>query len=100
MVMMLHCLETAAQYRVPVTYVVLNNSVLGNIRDFQGQECRYCTEYQPPDLAAHAKASGVRAFRVADPSDLSGALREALECGEPSLVDVITAPEAHFKLMC
>lgn len=100
MVMMLHCLETAAQYRVPVTYVVLNNSVLGNIRDFQGQDCRYCTEYQTPDLAAHAKASGLRAFRVADPSELPGALREALECGEPSLVDIITAPEAHFKLMC
>ncbi len=58
MIMMLHCLETAVQYRLPVTYVVLNNSVLGNIRDFQGQDCRYCTEYQTPDLAAHAKASG------------------------------------------
>jgi acetolactate synthase-1/2/3 large subunit len=100
MIMMLHCLETAVQYRLPVTYVVLNNSVLGNIRDFQGQDCRYCTEYQTPDLAAHAKASGLRAFRVTEPAELSGALREALDCGEPSLVDIITAPEAHFKLMC
>ncbi len=99
MLMMLHCLETAAQYGLPVTYVALNNAALGNIRDFQSPDRRYCTEYPAPDLAAHARAAGCQGVTVTSPSALPDAIREALAFPGPSLVDVRTKAEPHFKLM-
>ncbi len=99
MLMMLHCLETARQYRVPVTWVVLNNAALGNIRDFQSPERRYCTEYLAADIAAYARAAGCEAWRVSKTNELDSAVREALACGGPSVVEVITKLEPHFKLM-
>ncbi|HOD13591.1 MAG TPA: thiamine pyrophosphate-binding protein [Spirochaetota bacterium] len=99
MIMMLHCLEAARQYELPVTFIVLNNASLGNIRDFQPPENKFCTEYPEPDIAAYARAAGCAAAKVRNAADLSPALRDALAAGGPSLVEVITKREAHFKLM-
>ncbi len=99
MMMMLHCLESAAQYGAAVTWVVLNNSVLGNIRDFQNPERRYCTEYPSPNFQAYARAAGCDTYRVESPSALEDVLSAALNGGKPSLVEVITKAEPHFKLM-
>ena len=99
MMMNLHCLETAAQYRLPVLFVVLNNSALGNIRDFQASDRRYCTEYQTPDFASHAKASGCHGYTVSDPGELKKTITEALSGSGPALIDVRVKPEPHFKLM-
>lgn len=99
MMMMLHCLESARQYGAPVTYVVLNNAVLGNVRDFQAPGRQLSTDYPSPDLTAHAKAAGCRGVRVQDPDRLRGALQEALDGNHPTLVEVITKEEQHFKLM-
>lgn len=99
MLMMLHCLETARQYRVPVTWVVLNNAALGNIRDFQSPERRYCTEYPAADISAYARAAGCKAWKVSKTNELDSAVREALACDGPSVVEVITKLEPHFKLM-
>jgi len=99
MLMMLHCLETARQYGVPATWVVLNNAALGNIRDFQSPERRYCTEYPVPDIAAYARAAGCRAWKVSQTNELDAAVREAIAHNGPSVVEVITKLEPHFKLM-
>ncbi len=99
MIMMLHCLETARQYGLPVTFVVLNNASLGNIRDFQPPDRKFCTEYLEPDIAAYARAAGCAAFKVRTAADLGPALRDALAGGGPSVVEIITKREAHFKLM-
>ncbi len=99
MMMMLHCLESAKQYGLPVTYVVLNNAALGNIRDFQAPDRRYCTEYAAPDFASYARAAGCGAYKVERPGDLGDALKSALASGAPSVVEVITKLEPHFKLM-
>ncbi|TAL29754.1 MAG: thiamine pyrophosphate-binding protein [Spirochaetes bacterium] len=99
MMMMLHCLETAMQYTLPVTYVVLNNAALGNIRDFQAPDRRYCTEYPAPDFESYARAAGCGAYKVDRPGDLGDALKTALGSDVPSVVEVITKCEPHFKLM-
>ena len=45
MMMQSYGLEMARQYKLPVTYVVMNNSALGNVMDFMPDDRRFCTEY-------------------------------------------------------
>jgi acetolactate synthase I/II/III large subunit len=99
MMMMLHCLETARQYDLPVTYVVLNNAAFGNILDFQAPDRRYCTQYPAPDIESYARAAGCDAFKITNPKDLADALRTATGSNKPSVVEVITKIDPHFKLM-
>lgn len=99
MMMMLHCLETARQYELPVTYVVLNNAAFGNILDFQAPDRRYCTQYPAPDFESYARAAGCDAFKITNPGNLAEALKTAVSSSKPSVVEVITKIEPHFKLM-
>lgn len=99
MMMMLHCLETASQYELPVNFVVLNNSLLGNINDFMGNNKELITEYPEVDLASTAKSMGCMGIKVNEPKDLEPALKEALESDRPALVDVTTARTSHFTMM-
>ncbi|MBN2225581.1 MAG: thiamine pyrophosphate-binding protein [Deltaproteobacteria bacterium] len=99
MMMMLNCLETASQYELPVTYVVLNNSVLGNVNDFMAPDHREVTTYRQPDLSGAAKSLGCVGIKVKTAADLKPALKEAMASGRPSLVDVTTAHIPHFGLM-
>jgi acetolactate synthase-1/2/3 large subunit len=45
------------------------------------------------DLAGFARSLGAEGFTVADPTDLEGALREAVAHEGVSLVDVVTDPD-------
>ncbi|MEW6441324.1 MAG: thiamine pyrophosphate-binding protein [bacterium] len=99
MFMMLHCLETARQYRLPVTYVVLNNAGLCNVLDFQAPGRRIATEYDEPDFAAIARTMGCSGAKVRKPSELEPALEAALSSDRPTVVDVATAKQPHFVLM-
>ena len=99
LMMMLNCLETASQYELPVTYVVLNNSVLGNVNDFMAPGHKGVTEYAEVDLAGAAKSMGCVGIKVKDAGELGRALKEAGASGRPSVVDVTTAHVPHFGLM-
>ena len=88
-------LETVARLGVPVTFVVLSNAVYGWIKAGQktGYDGRYFSvDFSRTDHAAVAEAYGIKAWRVADPADLGPALRQAVEHGGPSLVDIVTQP--------
>jgi len=99
MFMALNCLETAAQYDIPVTYVIVNNSVLGNVNDFQGPDRKIITEYDEPDFSSLAKAAGWMGMKVTKPQELEPALKEAIESERPALVDITTLHQPHFVLM-
>jgi acetolactate synthase I/II/III large subunit len=99
LMMMLNCLETASQYELPVTYVVLNNSVLGNVNDFMAPGHKGATEYREADLAGAARSMGCVGIKVKEAGDLGRALTEATASGRPALVDVTTAHIPHFGLM-
>lgn len=99
LMMTLNCLETASQYEIPVTYVVLNNSVLGNVNDFMAPGRKTVTEYREADLAGTARSMGCVGIKVKAAADLARALGEAVASGRPSLVDVTTAHVPHFGLM-
>ncbi len=99
LMMMLNCLETASQYDLPVTYVVLNNSVLGNVNDFMAPDRRGVTEYSQVDVSGAARSMGCVGIKVNTAAELRPALKEAMASGRPSLVDVTTAHIPHFGLM-
>lgn len=99
MEMQLYGLEMARQYNLPVTYVVMNNSALGNVMDFQPDHRRIATEYPEPRFAEVAKAIGLEAYKITKAEDLKPALYEAVRSDQPTLVDVTTSKQKHFKVM-
>ena len=88
-------LETLVRLDLPVTLIVISNSVYGWIK--AGQKTAYAQRYfsvdfTPTDHARVAEAYGVKAWRVIEPGDLAGALEAALAHGGPSLVDIVCQP--------
>ncbi|HZD39130.1 MAG TPA: thiamine pyrophosphate-binding protein [Terriglobales bacterium] len=93
-------LETAVRYRLPITFVVISNSSYGWIKAGQksGYGQRYFSvDFDPIDHAAVAAAFGVKSWRVTEPKDLGRVLKEALEQGGPSLVDIVCQPLHEAK---
>jgi acetolactate synthase-1/2/3 large subunit len=98
--MILNVLPVAAEYRLGVTWCVLNDGALGSIRDIQQYRFgeRYLgTEFGvQPDLAQIAEACGCRGERVEDPDEVGGAAARALDAnraGVPAVLDVAVARE-------
>ncbi len=88
-------METIVRLKVPVTMVVISNSVYGWIKAGQKtgfNERYYSVDFSRTDHARVAEAFGVKAFTVKDPADLRKTLKQAVEHGGPTLVDVICQP--------
>ncbi|HVM79176.1 MAG TPA: thiamine pyrophosphate-binding protein [Stellaceae bacterium] len=93
-------METIMRLRVPLTMVVISNSVYGWIKAGQktGYDQRYFSvDFSRTDHAKVAAAFGVKSWTVEDPAKLVPALREAVASGEPTLVDVICQPLHEAK---
>jgi pyruvate dehydrogenase (quinone) len=91
--MMMGEFVTLIQRGLPVKIVVLNNGTLGFVElemkasGFLDSEC----ELKNPNFAAMANAMGIKGLRVEHPSELEGAVREALSHKGPALIDVVSA---------
>ena len=88
-------LETIKRLDIPVTIVVISNSMFGWIKAGQrsGYEGRYFSvDFTRTDHAAVAEAYGIKTWTVRDPAELGPALKAAVELDKPTLVDVITQP--------
>ena len=85
-------MATAVSNRLPLTVLVLNNSVLGMVRQWQtmfyGQRYSATTLERKTDYCKLADAFGAKGFRVEDLSQLDAALDVALALNEPSIVDI------------
>jgi pyruvate dehydrogenase (quinone) len=86
---------TAVKYKLPIKVIVINNSVLGQIRWEQmvllGNP-EYGVELSPIDYAAFARACGGTGITVEDPADCGNAIQRALDTPGPALVDAIVDP--------
>jgi len=88
-------LETICRYRLPITFIVFSNSVFGWIKAGQKSgfgERYFSVDFDRTDHAAVASAFGVKSWRVEDPAELEGVLRQAFETDGPTLVDIIAQP--------
>ena len=76
-------LSTCHQYRLPIKVVNLNNRYLGMVRQWQEIEygSRYSESYMEslPDFVKLAESYGHIGFKVENPSDVEGILKEAFK---------------------
>lgn len=84
-------LATAAQYKINIKIVLLNNSYLGMVR--QWQELFYDKRYSntdmtyAPDFVKLAEAFGIVGLRATKPEEVEATLREGLSIDKPVLMD-------------
>jgi acetolactate synthase-1/2/3 large subunit len=87
------------QYKIPVKIVLLNNSFLGMVRQWQDLffDKRYAaTEMENPDFVEIAKGYGIPGKRVAARSDLEAALDEMLSSPSAYLLEVTIEKEGNI----
>ena len=75
-----------------VTHVLLNNGELGKISKEQraGEWDVWETALHNPNFAEYARLCGAHGRRVTERGVLDEALREAMACEGPALVEVLT----------
>lgn len=84
-------LATAAQYKINVKIVLLNNSYLGMVR--QWQELFYDKRYSntdmtyAPDFVKLAEAFGIVGLRATKPEEVEATLSQGLSIDKPVLMD-------------
>jgi len=99
-------LGTAIEYELPVVWVIWNNYAYASIRGLQrgylgGREL--ATDFKHPrtgapynpDFAAMARSAGVEGVTVERPVDLGDAVRAAVACGKPYLIDAIIGADKN-----
>lgn len=90
---MMNCQElvTAVKNNLPVVVAIMNNNVLGMVRQWQTLffDGRYSetTLDRPTDFVKLAEAFGAKGYRVEKRDDLEGILKEAIASKGPVLID-------------
>jgi benzoylformate decarboxylase len=90
-------LWVGARYNIPVTFIIISNAAYRQVRimklkilgdKYKGRNLG--TELFPPriDFCKIAKGMGLFAQKVEQPGQLQPALQQALNCGQPNLIDV------------
>ncbi|MBP3420936.1 MAG: biosynthetic-type acetolactate synthase large subunit [Lachnospiraceae bacterium] len=86
-------LATASRYNIPIIEVVINNQVLGMVRQWQtlfyGQRYSQTILNDSVDYCKVAEALGCKAFKVTTKEEAFPAIQEALACGKPALIEVV-----------
>ncbi len=86
-------LATASRYNIPIIQIIINNHVLGMVRQWQTlfYEKRYSqTVLQDKvDYVKVAEGLGCTAFRVTTKEEVEPTLRKALEVGGPVVIDCV-----------
>ena len=89
-------LGTIMQYEIPVKIMVLNNSFLGMVRQWQQlfHDKRYsCTEMANPDFIKIAEAYNIPARKVEKREDLQNVIKEMLGAKTSFFVEVVVGKE-------
>lgn len=93
-------LVTAVHHKLPIKFMIMNNSVLGMVR--QWQELFFKEKYSftdlgdsNPDFVKVAEAFGVKAFSTDNPDEVDGLLDEVLAYNDgPTLIEFKVSKEA------
>ncbi|MHC1731247.1 MAG: biosynthetic-type acetolactate synthase large subunit [Bacteroidales bacterium] len=95
-------LGTIMQYQIPVKIILLNNSFLGMVRQWQQMffNGRYAsTEMVNPDFMALAGAYGITAHRVTHREELREAIVTMLAAEGPYILETVISREANILPM-
>ena len=84
-------IATAVRYNIPIVQVVMNNHVLGMVRQWQtlfyGKRYSHTVLNDAVDFVKLAEAMGAKAYRVSSRDELRPVLEEALKLGAPAVID-------------
>ena len=101
--MNLNELTTLAAYNLPVVVLVMNNRVLGMVRQWQkvfyGRRFSATDPHRKTDLVKLAEAFGCTGMRIARTADIEPVLRAALAAGGPVVVDCQISPDVNVLPM-
>jgi len=84
-------IATAARYQLPIIYVVINNSALGNVwlrAHTEGPVPAELTTLPNIDWASFSRSLGANGITVTDPSELVNAYQSALKNIGPTVIDI------------
>ena len=97
-------IATAARYNIPVIQLVLNNHVLGMVRQWQtlfyGKRYSHTVLNDQVDFVKLAEALGAEGMRVTKREEVAPALEKAIALGRPVVIDcVIDSDDKVFPMM-
>ena len=97
-------IATATRYNIPIVEVVVNNHVLGMVRQWQtlfyGKRYSQTILNDSVDFVKLAEALGAKAYRVTQKEELEPVLREAISLNIPVLIDCqISCDEKVFPMV-
>ncbi len=84
-------IATAARYNIPIVQVVINNGVLGMVRQWQtlfyGQRYSNTILNDNVNFEKLAEAMGAKGYTVTKKEDFETVLKEAIALGRPAVID-------------
>jgi acetolactate synthase-1/2/3 large subunit len=96
-------LATVKEYDIPVVVCVLDNRYLGMVAQWQKlfyeERLSHTHLGEVPDFVKLAESFGVDGYRVEKPGEMRETLIEALQSGEPALIDVIIDPDEILPMV-
>ncbi|MBO5495126.1 MAG: biosynthetic-type acetolactate synthase large subunit [Eubacterium sp.] len=96
-------LATAASYNVPVKMFIMNNTVLGMVRQWQkvfyGNRFADTDPHRKTDFVKVAEAFGVKGLRISTNDDIAKVVDEALAYDGPVLIDCVISPDSNVLPM-
>lgn len=95
--MNLNELVTLASYNLPVVVIVMNNRVLGMVRQWQklfyGRRFSQTDPKRKTDFVKVAEGYGIKGMRITCAGEVESVLKEAFEYGGPVVVDCRVSPD-------
>ena len=96
-------LATMASYNIPVKMFIMNNKVLGMVRQWQKlfYDNRFSDTdpHRKTDFVAVAEAFGVKAMRINTNDEIDAVLEEAFAYQGPVLIDCRISPDSNVLPM-
>ena len=84
-------IATATRYNIPIIEVIVNNHVLGMVRQWQtlyyGERYSFTVLDDQVDYVKLAEAMGAKAYKITTKEEFEPALREAIELNIPCVLD-------------
>ena len=101
--MNLNELVTVCSYDLPIKVIVLNNTVLGMVRQWQklfyGRRFSQTDPHRKTDFARLADAFGVKGMRIHNDDDAEDVLKEAFADNKPVVIDCRISPDENVLPM-
>jgi len=96
-------LATMVENKINVKFAIINNSVLGMVRQWQEffyEKSYVATQYtRNPDFVKLAEAFGMLGIRVTDKSQVMPAIQQAMDYDGPALIDFVVEEEENVYPM-